>query len=90
MTKFAFPLALFGLASASITELNQMLGNATSNSPQMRTFGIVGTNLLSDYLNYGCWCTLDQVPRGKGQPVNDIDRLCKVLQQEGNRVKILE
>merc|ERR1711990_341787 len=41
--------------------------------------GIVATAL--DPINgYGCWCYFQQFA-GKGTPVNEVDQICKVLQQ---------
>ena len=42
-------------------------------------FGTVEGFLLADYLNYDCWCSLNQIPTGKGAPVNEIDSLCRSL-----------
>jgi len=74
---------LVTLASASILNMSHMINNITSGTApsNLRTFGTVEQILLSDYQNYGCWCFLAQSPKGKGQPVNSIDHICRSLLQ---------
>merc|ERR1711976_946622 len=75
-----FSTLAFPTSFASLINMSNQLNNATKN-PSLRTFGTVEQILLSDYQNYGCWCYLAQVPKGKGQPVNQVDELCRRLLQ---------
>lgn len=74
---------LVSIASSSILNLSHMINNITvgTGPSNLRTFGTVEQILLSDYQNYGCWCFLAQTPKGKGQPVNAIDYICRSLLQ---------
>lgn len=81
---FTASTALFSLSTASIMNMSHMINNITAGtgpSSNLRTFGTVEQILLSDYQNYGCWCFLAQEPKGKGQPVNAIDYICRTLLQ---------
>ena len=73
---------LFGVSYSSMQNIERMAKNLTVNNPNLRTFGTVEQILLSDYQNYGCWCFLAQTPKGKGQPVNAIDSVCKRLRPD--------
>lgn len=82
--KLIFSASTFiALSSASILNMSSMMGNMTSGAPNpgLRTFGTVEQILLSDYQSYGCWCFLAQEPKGKGQPVNQVDYACRTLLQ---------
>ena len=80
MVKFASFSVLLGVTTATMENLSQMINATIPSDVQVRTFGVSERIILSDYENYGCWCTLNQEPAGKGQPVNEIDILCKNLQ----------
>jgi len=50
---------------------------------QLRTFNGFEETLLSDYLQYGCWCYIgtgnDGTHRGRSTPVNAFDKVCRQL-----------
>lgn len=83
--------ALLSLATADIgTMLHQMdeiMKNASENaSPSNRAFTGAIENalntLVNDHGGYGCWCYFyDDVGRGKGSPVDEVDSFCKVLNE---------
>ena len=60
----------------------EILTNSTG-MPLLRTFNGFEETLLSDYLNYGCWCYIgtgnDGTHRGRSAPVNEFDTVCRQL-----------
>jgi len=76
-----------GLISLASAEWNQMeedfamlAQNYTAMHQGYRGFtGIIAT-ALSPINHYGCWCYFQQFA-GRGTPINEVDQICKVLQQ---------
>jgi len=62
---------------------------ANSSLPRSLTTGITSGSLRSLH-EYGCWCYFyDDVGRGKGTPVDEIDGFCKTL-NEGYQCAIID
>merc|ERR1711981_52483 len=73
--------ATIGLVSAGGSQMQADLTGLISNS-SMRQF----TGAMADAVNqldeYGCWCYFyDNVGRGKGQPIDEVDGFCKTLNE---------
>ena len=96
--KLQLPSALFSLAftffceiiSADFKTMTELLQNSNVSKPtsskirpQLRTFNGFEETLLSDYLQYGCWCYMgtgnDGTRRGRSTPVNAFDKVCRQL-----------
>ena len=88
----------------SITLINYTKGNVKSLQKLIDQYSVGPRNQnltrgLSDsyngfgnidkITNYGCWCNLDN-PRGFGEPVDEIDALCKTLVEAYRCAKIDE
>ena len=74
------------LASADVNNMMNQVDNLLNNSSTPRAFTGAIANALNDLVNnhggYGCWCYFyDDVGRGKGTPVDEIDSFCKVLNE---------
>jgi len=82
-----------GLAGFNSMVLDlQRLGNETEaeitsdldhdqNSSLDRLWSGHMATILEKINRYGCWCYLDyDYGRGKGKPVNELDKICKILQ----------
>ena len=71
--------------------LTQLMTNHTNQQNQIRQLGrrlYVGNrqftgntgNAINQLNEYGCWCYFyDDVGRGKGAPVDEVDSMCKIL-----------
>ena len=84
----AASLALnFTLPESFSTENNGMVLEARSSGRMPDTRSRLILNSLQNIDGYGCWCYLHGNPlgHGRGQTVNEIDTLCRQL-QEGYRV----
>ena len=76
--------SLLAMASADVgTMISQMEVNLQNSSLPRAFTGAVANalnTLVNDHGGYGCWCYFyDDVGRGKGTPVDEIDSFCKVL-----------
>lgn len=72
------------MASADVSNMMNQVDRILNNSSTPRAFTGAVANALNDLVNnhggYGCWCYFyDDVGRGKGTPVDEIDSFCKVL-----------
>ena len=58
-------------------QLNTLINANLQTNPQNRTISRIDVGLLD---RYGCWCYFENDhSKGHGTPVNEIDRLCKIL-----------
>ena len=85
LTKILAPITLASLANAGLEQMNSMLKGETKeqNLPKEvieRAFsGQIGKT-IGTMNEYGCWCYFGgDHGRGKGQPVDAIDEMCKIL-----------
>lgn len=68
-------------------QLNGMLANSTTS---MRAWDGKNAETIANLDEYGCWCYfLDNVGRGKGTPVDEIDSMCKIL-HDGYECAVLD
>lgn len=68
------------LASASWIEMNQLWRELRQNDTRMGRQ--LSDTTLQNLNEYGCWCYFDtDHGRGKGQPINEVDGVCKVLHE---------
>lgn len=79
-------LAYFSIqfASADVLQLGQELQTymmERTDMPGARSYSAMLNNAMQQIAAYGCWCqfTDNTYIKGKGTPVDDIDRLCKGL-----------
>jgi len=71
--------ALFGLTIADYDSIQSQIMSRVRNSSLRAFSGNVAT-AVRQFDEYGCWCYFyDNVGRGKGTPVDEIDGLCKTL-----------
>lgn len=63
--------------------LNSAGGAADRNRTGLRSFGTLADFSISTIKDgWGCWCFFDDDSyQGKGPPLNEVDAMCKVLQQ---------
>merc|ERR1712048_1227088 len=53
-----------------------------SSMPTLRVFSGSMKNIVENLNGYGCWCYFyEDVGRGKGQPVDEMDGICKTLHE---------
>ena len=79
MKLISVSLALAGLASADFDNIQRQIMAQVRNS-SMRAFQGNVQEAIQQFDNYGCWCYFyDNVGRGKGTPVDELDGLCKTL-----------
>merc|ERR1711879_51945 len=72
-------LAFAGLVSADFDNIQRQIMQQVRNS-SMRAFQGNVQEAIQQFDNYGCWCYFyDNVGRGKGTPVDELDGLCKTL-----------
>jgi len=57
--------------------------NQTAGGPMLRSFAPLTNSAISTIRDgWGCWCFFDDDSyQGRGNPLNDVDAYCKVLQQ---------
>merc|ERR1711881_109783 len=73
--------AIIGLASAGFDQMKSDLNALTGNS-SMRAFTGQIASAVDGLDEYGCWCYFyDNVGRGKGQPIDEVDGFCKSLNE---------
>lgn len=87
--KLVFTSSLFSATWAGFISLGDEFQKAlTASKPKTGnlTFGALRNGIdfgpsLDNINGYGCWCYFDEEDhgKGKGQPVNELDRLCRVL-----------
>jgi hypothetical protein len=78
MFKYA-ALSLVSLAAADKGAIDAQLKALVANS-SLRAFTGNIANAVAQLDEYGCWCYFyDNVGRGKGTPVDEIDGFCKIL-----------
>merc|ERR1712118_627542 len=69
----------FTLAAADKASIDRQLMAQVQNS-SLRAFSGNIANAVERLDEYGCWCYFyDNVGRGKGTPVDELDGLCKTL-----------
>merc|ERR1712066_151542 len=88
MFKFALS-SLVALAAADKDSIDRQLLGLVRNS-SLRAFTGNIANAVNSLDEYGCWCYFyDNVGRGKGTPVDEIDGFCKTL-GDGYQCAILD
>merc|ERR1712176_1091759 len=88
MIKFAIS-SLMALAAADKDSIDRQLLGLVRNS-SLRAFTGNIANAVNSLDEYGCWCYFyDNVGRGKGTPVDEIDGFCKTL-GDGYQCAILD
>merc|ERR1739845_279961 len=88
MIKFAIS-SLVALAAADKDSIDRQLLGLVRNS-SLRAFTGNIANAVNSLDEYGCWCYFyDNVGRGKGTPVDEIDGFCKTL-NEGYQCSIID
>ena len=86
MFKFAVS-SLVALAAADKDSIDRQVLALARNS-SLRAFTGNIANAVNQLDEYGCWCYFyDNVGRGKGTPVDEIDGFCKQLQQGYSRIE---
>jgi len=76
--KFLAASAL-ALVAADKAQIDRSLNRMVMNS-SLRAFNQQISQSVENLNEYGCWCYFyDNVGRGKGNPVDEIDAMCKVL-----------
>jgi len=71
--------AFAALAAADKAAIDNAINSAVANST-LRAFSGQIAATLPQLDEYGCWCYFyDNVGRGKGSPVDEVDGFCKVL-----------
>ena len=79
MFKAATLTTLSLVAHADFTNIQNQMASLTANS-SMRAFSGQIANSVRQLDEFGCWCYFyDNVGRGKGTPVDEIDAFCKTL-----------
>lgn len=79
--KLIFALPLLGFASAINYEIN-CDANPTHVFCTDRTFSGSFATTIASMNEMGCWCYFDDDHgRGKGQPIDDLDGVCKTLHE---------
>lgn len=79
MKFLAIAAASLVFVAADKNAINAHLMAKMANST-MRTFSGNAANFISRIDSYGCWCYFnEEVGRGKGTPVDEIDGFCKSL-----------
>ena len=85
--KIIFVALIFTTCSfASFADIKEVLNNNTdeglrSLSPNGGSWGFFGQSYVSEIESYGCWCYFGSIGKGKSDPIDEIDGICKVLQQ---------
>merc|ERR1711981_1328458 len=70
-----------GLVAAGGKQMQADLTGLISNS-SMRQFSGAMADAVNQLDEYGCWCYFyDNVGRGKGQPIDEVDGFCKTLNE---------
>merc|ERR1712004_711778 len=88
MFKFALS-SLVALAAADKDSIDRQVLALVRNS-SLRAFTGNIANAVNSLDEYGCWCYFyDDVGRGKGTPVDEIDGFCKTL-NEGYQCAIID
>ena len=77
----AFSLFLLKITLADLIIMQKLLENITV--PTFRSFTGFTVHILSNFHGYGCWCYFgtDGYGKGKSQPKDELDSLCKALHQ---------
>jgi len=87
--KYFSPLLTVVLADKDAIDRHILGLVANSSLPRSLTTGITSGSLRQLH-EYGCWCYFyDDVGRGKGTPVDEIDGFCKTL-NEGYQCAIID
>ena len=87
--KFFLTLQLFSLALADKSSIDRQILSLVGNS-SLRAFTGNIANAIQQFQEYGCWCYFyDEVGRGKGTPVDELDGFCKTL-HDGYTCAILD
>merc|ERR1712066_59749 len=70
---------IIGLAAADKASIDKQILSYVGNS-SLRVFTGNIANAIQNFDEYGCWCFFyDNVGRGKGTPVDELDGFCKTL-----------
>lgn len=82
MANKALVAATFSLASASMQDIEKSLRMMGKKTTLTRSFaGPWASQIVSNINGYGCWCYFqDNHGKGRGSPKNEVDSLCKTLQ----------
>jgi hypothetical protein len=79
MKVFALSAIMAAHVSASLDDAMQKMLSSQSSDVQRAFSGQMG-NTINGLNEYGCWCYFyEDHGRGKGQPVDAIDEMCKIL-----------
>lgn len=71
--------ALAGLASANLQSISNQVGHLIENTSARAFSGKIVTS-VEQLDEFGCWCYFyDNVGRGKGSPLDEVDAFCKSL-----------
>ena len=74
-----FSVASFAVIAADKAAIDRQILNLVRNS-SLRQFAAKIADAIPQLDEYGCWCYFyDNVGRGKGNPVDEVDAMCKVL-----------
>ena len=74
-----FAASALALVSADKSAIDKQLMAAVANS-SLRAFSGNIANAVAQLDEFGCWCYFyDNVGRGKGTPVDEVDGFCKTL-----------
>lgn len=75
-------VATFSLCRASMEDIERNLRSMGQKTSLTRSFaGPWASQIVSAINGYGCWCYFqDEHGKGRGTPKNEVDRLCKILQ----------
>lgn len=77
--KLAATSAFLALAAADFDSIKSQVMSMVKNS-SLRAFEGNVQSAVENFDEYGCWCYFyDNVGRGKGTPVDELDGLCKTL-----------
>ena len=86
---FSFLLCLVKTTKSDKNHIDKQLLNLIRNS-SLRAFSGNIANAVHNLDEYGCWCYFyDNVGRGKGTPVDEIDGFCKTL-HEGYKCAMID
>ena len=81
----------FALIPAAMADIAAMERQVDASSIDPRAFGGSFGNAVRNLNEYGCWCYMlpGEYHRGKGQPQDDYDKICKIL-NEGYECAVLD
>ena len=83
---FPAVFADFSTITETLTSLSQNVSSVAINFEARNTFDPreitdFTSSLLQNINNYGCWCYFDadKIGKGRSQPMNEVDQLCRNL-----------